>query len=67
MLHFIGTVEEEATRDAMIRVFKAGDPDWSGIPLLPRQSADLVLRVIDRATPEESGRFVSQYGDRHWL
>jgi len=61
------TVEEEARRDAMFRIFKAGDPDWNGVPLLPRQSADLVLDVIDRATPEESGRFVSQYGDRRWL
>jgi len=67
MLNFIGTVEEEARRDAMLRMFKAGDPDWSGVPLLPRQSADLVISVIDRATPEESGRFVSQYGDRRWL
>ena len=67
MLRFIGAVEEEVRRDAMIRMFKTGDPDWSGVPLLPRQSADLVLGVIDRATPEESGRFVSQYGDRRWL
>jgi len=63
----VGTVEEEVGRDAMIRMLKASDPDWSGVPLLPRQSADLMLNVIDRATPEESGRFVSQYGDRRWL
>jgi len=63
----VRTVEDKARRDAMIRMFKAGDPDWSGVPLLPRESADLMLDVIDRATPEESGRFVSQYGDRRWL
>lgn len=51
----------------MINMFKAGDPGWNGVPLLPRQSADLVLDVIDRATPKESGGFVSQYGDKHWL
>ena len=66
-LRLVGTVEQEAGRDAVIRMFKTGDPDWSGVPLHPRQSADLVLGVIDRATPEESGRFVSQYGDRRWL
>ena len=48
-------------------MFKASDPDWDGVPLLPRQSADLVLGVIDRATPEESGGFISQYGNKRWL
>jgi len=51
----------------MINMFKASDPDWDGVPLLPRQSADLVLGVIDRATPEESGGFISQYGNKRWL
>ena len=63
----VGTAEEETRRNAMIGTFKVGDPHWSGIPLLPRESAELVLDVIDRATPEESGRFVSQYGDKRWL
>lgn len=63
----VGTAEEEARRDMIIRKFKACDPGWNGIPLLPRESADLVLDVIDRATPEESGRFISQYGDKRWL
>jgi NAD(P)-dependent dehydrogenase (short-subunit alcohol dehydrogenase family) len=67
VLLLIGTVEEEASRDAMIRTLKASDPDWCGVPLLPSQAVDLVLGVIDRATPEDSGRFVSQYGDRRWL
>ena len=67
MLLLIGTVEEEAKWDAMIGMFKVGDPDWSGVPLRPSQSVDLVLGVIDRATPEESGSFVSQYGDKRWL
>jgi len=61
------TAEEQAEWDAMIDLLKAGDPDWSGIPLLPRQSADLILDVIDRATPKQSGGFVSQYGDKRWL
>jgi len=61
------TPEEAAGWDALIKIFKASDPDWNGVPLFPRQSADLVLGVIDRATPEESGAFVSQYGDKRWL
>jgi hypothetical protein len=51
----------------MIGMFKASNPDWNGVPLLPRQSAELVLGVIDRATPKDSGGFVSQYGDKRWL
>jgi len=66
-LPLTGTAEDEARRDAMIRMFKSGDPNWSGVPLHPRQSADLVLDVIDKATPEDSGKFVSQYGDKRWL
>jgi len=61
------TAAEDAGWNAMIDKFKGSDPDWNGVPLLPRQSADLVLGVIDRATPEESGAFVSQYGDKRWL
>lgn len=51
----------------MIGMFKASDPDWNGVLLLPKQSAELVLGVIDRATPKDSGGFVSQYGDKRWL
>lgn len=58
---------EKAARDALITTFKTGYPDWNGIPMLPKQAAELVLDVIDRATPKDSGRFLSQYGDRRWL
>jgi hypothetical protein len=51
----------------MIERLRAGYPDWNGVRLLPRESAELVLGVIDRATPEDSGGFVSQYGDKRWL
>ena len=67
MLLLAGPAAEEAGRAAMIELLKAGYPDWNGVPLLPRQSAELVLGVIDRATPKESGGFVSQYGDKRWL
>ena len=52
---------------SVVDMCKVSDPDWSGVPLLPRESAGLVLDVIDRATPEESGGFISQYGDKRWL
>ena len=63
----IDTAEEEARWDAAVRRPKAGDPDWSGIPLIPKESVDLVLDAIVRATPEESGRFLSRCGARHLL
>jgi len=52
----------EAARGSLINSFKAGYPD-----LLPRQSADLMLDVIDRVTLKDSGRFISQYGNKRWL
>ena len=51
----------------LINMFKSGYPDWDGAALQPRQSAELVLNVIDKATPEDSGRSISQYGDKRWL
>jgi len=61
------TPEEQAGWDAMVHVFKSSYPEWNGVALLPRQSAELVLGVIDRATPEKSGEFISQYGNKRWL
>ena len=66
-LLLVGTAEEAAGWGAMIDLLKATYPDWSGVPLRPRQSVDLMLSVIDRATPKESGGSVSQYGDKHWI
>ena len=54
-------------RDDMIEKLKAGYPEWDGVPLVPSRSAELVLGVIERATPKDSGGFVSQYGDKRWL
>lgn len=57
----------KSARDDLIRKLKTGYPDWNGVLLLSSESAELVLSVIDKATPEDSGRFVSQYGDKRWL
>lgn len=56
-----------AAREDMIQKLKAGYPHWNGVPLPPNESAKLVLDVIGKATPEDSGKFVSQYGDNRWL
>ena len=67
VLFSVGTPAEEAGWGAMIDLLRATYPDWNGIPLRPRQSVDLMLGVIDKATPKESGGCVSQYGDKRWI
>ena len=67
VLLLTGTAEAEVEQSAVVRMFRASNPDWNGVLLRPRQSADLVLDVIDKAAPEESGGFVSQYGNKRWL
>ena len=54
--------------DAIVQVLKkAARPDWEGHPSTPEKSVGLVLGVIDRATPADSGKFVSQFGNQVWL
>ena len=54
--------------DAITQVFKkVARPDWEAQPLTPEKSVELVLDVIDRATPADSGKFVSQFGNQVWL
>ena len=46
---------------------KAARPDWEAEPSTPEKSVELVLGVIDRATPADSGKFMSQFGNQVWL
>ncbi|EJD42198.1 NAD(P)-binding protein [Auricularia subglabra TFB-10046 SS5] len=41
-------------------------PHWKG-PIEPTESVSLMLGVLDRSTPAESGSFVSHLGTREWL
>ena len=64
-----GLPSEFAKRiDAIAQVFKkVARPDWEAQPSTPEKSVELVLGVIDRATPADSGKFVSQFGNQVWL
>jgi hypothetical protein len=54
--------------DAVTQTLKrAARPDWEVQPSTPEKSVELVLGVIDRATPADSGKFVSHFGNQVWL
>ncbi|TFY50975.1 hypothetical protein EVJ58_g10805 [Rhodofomes roseus] len=42
-------------------------PDWNGKPLEPEESVRMQLEVLEKATVEESGAFVSQHGNKYWM
>ena len=67
MLSVVQTAVNGPERENLINRFRLSNPDWNGVPLLPKESAELVLGVIDRVTPKDSGGFVSQYGNKCWL
>ena len=46
---------------------KATRTDWEAKPSTPEKSVELVLGVIDRAIPADSGKFLSQFGNKVWL
>jgi len=46
--------------------FKKQFPNWTG-PLTPAQSVEMMLGVIDKLTPEDSGKFLSHKGTREFL
>ena len=54
--------------DTMVNIFKkVARPDWEAEPLTPEKSVELVLDVVGRATPADSGKFMSQFGNQVWL
>ena len=61
------TAEELEGFAKMVALFKTQAPDWDGLPLTPETSVKLMREVIAKAGPQESGAFVSQYGNQKWL
>lgn len=43
----------------MMQAFKAAYPEWSGVPLEPSESVHLMLNILDKVTPEDTGKFIS--------
>ena len=40
---------------------------WDGVPLKPAQSVEMMMEVIRKAGPEDSGAFLSHHGNQQWL
>ncbi|KZT43097.1 NAD(P)-binding protein [Sistotremastrum suecicum HHB10207 ss-3] len=51
----------------MIAKFKTLAPEWDGQPITPEQSVEMVLKVIQDATLDQTGGFVSHHGNQEWL
>ncbi|KAJ6530411.1 hypothetical protein DFH09DRAFT_987931 [Mycena vulgaris] len=58
--------EDEAVFQKTAERIKAFLPDFNG-PITSKQSVDMMLEVIHRWTVEETGQFVSHYGNKQWL
>ncbi|KAJ7016623.1 hypothetical protein C8F04DRAFT_1149229 [Mycena alexandri] len=58
--------ENEAVFQKTAERIKVLLPDFEG-PITPEQSVDMMLKVIHRWTVEETGQFVSHYGNKQWL
>jgi hypothetical protein len=51
----------------MLQQFKkAATPGWDG-QIKPQQAVHMMLSVVDKLTIEQSGDFVSHYGNKNWL
>ncbi|KAI0764145.1 NAD-binding protein [Trametes elegans] len=51
----------------MVERFQRYAPDWDGKPISPETSVRLVLGVVERTTPADSGAFLSHFGNKQWL
>lgn len=55
-----------AAYEKMRQSFLKLEPDWKG-PITPKESVDLMMKVMDGVTLKESGAFLSHHGNQHWL
>ncbi|KAH9847062.1 NAD(P)-binding protein [Lenzites betulinus] len=61
------TPEQIAGFVTMVSQFKKYAPEWDGAPITPETSVRLVLGVIHGATVEDTGAFLSHWGNQQWL
>lgn len=43
----------------IMQAFKSLYPDWSGVPMEPPESVHLMLGIIDKVTPADTGKCIS--------
>jgi len=58
--------EEQAGVQAMIAKFQIASPNWKG-PLTPEESVSHMIKVINDVKLEDTGSFLSHWGNKEWL
>ncbi|KAI9058917.1 short-chain dehydrogenases/reductase [Trametes sanguinea] len=61
------TPEELEQFKGMVAGFKEYAPHWDGKPITPETSVRLMLGVIERSSVEDTGAFLSHWGNKQWL
>ncbi|KAL5528167.1 hypothetical protein ACEPAF_7303 [Sanghuangporus sanghuang] len=60
------TEEDLKKFEAMVASFRKAYPDFAG-PITPEESVRAILVVVDKATIENTGAFISHKGNQEWL
>jgi hypothetical protein len=62
----IATPQDILEFQEMVKSFQKYAPDWKG-PITAPESVKSQKEVIDKITMEDSGAFLSHYGNKKWL
>jgi hypothetical protein len=62
----IATEEELKEFMVMFKAMQASNPGWTG-PLTPAESVKHQKKVIENITIDQSGQFLSHWGNKQWL
>lgn len=60
------TPEQIKAYEEMSDNFRKLNPTFTG-PIKPKESITMQLQVLDKLTPEDSGKFLSHHGNKEWL
>lgn len=67
LISLTATPEEMKEYQEMLAFFRIITPSFEG-PITPEKSVSMVIEVIDKWVVEDTGAFVSHYGNNHqWL
>ena len=42
-------------------------PDWDGMPLTAAKSVEMMLAVVNKVGPSDTGKLLSHYGTDRWF
>lgn len=51
----------------MVAKLQKHSPHWDGVPLTPEASVKMMREVMKNVSVEDSGAFISQFGNQQWL